>query len=142
MSVCGACGHEGTRIRTVFPEDGGQRDECPQCAPESFEKFTAPSDKKIWMGFEAHANEYEKKYDEKTGEVFYERKPEYRAEQEAKLMEATEEERLAQRRAEADKRATRRTTPMDSVEYAAALRKAEQIADWITMSAAQGRDVN
>jgi hypothetical protein len=92
------------------------------------------------MGWEAHPNEYEKKYD-KDG-LIYERKPEYRAEQEQRLMQATEEERLAQERATAKKRKERRTTPMDQVELAAALRKAEEIANWITVSAAQGRDVN
>jgi hypothetical protein len=104
-------------------------DECPSCAPGSFEKFTAPSDKKIWMGYEAHPNEYEKRYD-KDG-LIYERKPEYRAEQEQKLAQQTADERDAQQRAVAEKRATRRTDRMDSVELAAALRKAEEIASWI-----------
>lgn len=127
-------------MRTIFCEDGSQREECPHCAPDNFEKFTVPSDRKIWAGWEAHPNEYEKKYD-KDG-VIYERKPEYRAEQEQRLMQATEEERLAQERAVAKKRKERRTTPMDAVELAAAMRRAEEVADWIKASTTAGRDVN
>lgn len=142
MAVCSNCGAQGTRIRSRWTEKNVQLpDECPQCAPESFEKFTAPSDKKIWMGFEAHPNEYVKKLSE-DGDVVYERKPEYRAEQEQQLMEATTEEQAAQEKAVALKRATRRTMPMDEIEMAAALCKAEEIANWLTASAAQGRDVN
>jgi hypothetical protein len=136
MSLCN-CGHEGTRIRTIWSEDGARRTECPHCAPGSFEKFTTPSDKKIWMGYEAHPNEYVKSED-----GGYDRKPEYRAEQEQKLMEATEEEQEKQRRAEANKRATRRTEPMSPAEMSAALRKAEEIADWIFASAGQRQVVN
>lgn len=140
MSTCGNCGHEGTRIRTIFPEDGGQRDECPHCTPETFEKFTAPSDKKPWMGWEAHPNEYEKRYD-KDG-LIYDRKPEYRAEQEEKLAQATAGEVEAQRLAEAKKRATRRTQPMDPIELAAAMRRAEEVASFVQAATAEGRDVN
>jgi hypothetical protein len=141
MAVCSNCGAEGARVRSRWTEKNVQLpDECPHCAPQSFEKFTAPSDKKIWMGWETNRNEYEKRYD-KDG-VIYERKPEYQAEQEAKIVDATEEERTAQERAVANKRANRRTIPMDEAELAAAMRKAEEIAHWVTASAAQGRDVN
>lgn len=92
------------------------------------------------MGFEAHPNEYEKRHD--TDGVFYVRKPEYRAEQEVKLQQATEEERENQERAEEHKRATRRTAPLDSVEYADALRRAEEVARFIVQSAKAGTDVN
>ena|SRR5690348_7746101 len=128
MSVCSTCKSEGTRIRTIFSEDG-QRDACPHCSPESFEKFTAPSDKKIWMGYEAHPNEYEKRYD-KDG-VYYVHKPEYRAEQEQRLRQETDDERDARVRAEANKRANRRTNALDAIELAAALGRAEEIAAWL-----------
>jgi len=137
VAKCGNCGEEGPRVRSRWTEDSQLPDECPNCAPESFGKVTDPSDKKIWMGFEAHPNEYVKAED-----GGYDRKPEYRAEQEARLSGETPEEREAQERAVAKKRAERRTAPMDSVELAMALRKAEEIADWMTRSAAQGRDVN
>ena len=136
MSVCMNCKAEGTRVRTIFAEDG-QRDECPSCAPANFEKFTAPSDKKIWMGYEAHPNEYVKAED-----GGFDRKPEYRAEQEQKLGEATEEEKELQRRAEEKKRKERRTTPMDEAELAAATRRAEEIASFLIASTEYGRNVN
>src|SRR5689334_9206568 len=118
--ICSNCGVEVNRSRLIWDKDGNQREECPHCAPQNFEKVTDPSDKKIWMGFEVHPNEYEKKYD-KDG-LIYERKPEYRAEQERQLSESTEEERLAQERAVEKKRKERRTAPLDGVELAAALR--------------------
>lgn len=132
MAKCSNCGNEGPRVRSRWTEDGQLPDECPKCAPQSFEKFTTPSDNKIWPGWEAHPNEYEKKYD-KDG-VIYERKPEYRAEQEERLRNMTEDEKAAQERAIAKKRKERRTTPMDAIEEAAALRRAEEIASWLIAS--------
>ena len=130
MSVCSNCGAQGKRIRSRWTEKNIQLpDECPQCAPGAFEKFTNPSDKKIWMGYEAHPNEYVKSED-----GGYDRKSEYRAEYEQKLLEATVEEQETQRRAEEHKRATRRTLPMDAAEQAAALKRAEEIADWLVAS--------
>jgi hypothetical protein len=138
MAICGNCKAEGSRILTRWREDGSQYDTCPSCEPSGFERFTMPSDKKIWMGFEANPNEYEKRYD--ADGVFYLRKPEYRAEQERKLMQETEEERTNRLRAEAKKRAERRTEQMDAVEMQAALRKAEELASWLIASS--GADVN
>jgi hypothetical protein len=137
MSVCSNCKQETTRLRTTWKEDGTCFHQCPHCAPESFEKFTAPSDKKIWMGYEAHPNEYVKAED-----GGYDRKPEYRSEQEQKLGEPTEEEKELQRRAEEKKRNERRITPMNEAELAAATRRAEEIASFLIASAEQGRDVN
>jgi hypothetical protein len=135
--ICANCGSKVARSRVIWNEDGAKREECMQCSPSSFDKFTAPSDKKIWMGYEAHPNEYVKAPD-----GGYDRKPEYRAEQEAKISQQTEEEQEAQRRAEDEKRKTRRTDPMDAVELAQAMGKAEEIAHWLTAAAAQGRSVN
>ena len=140
MIICSNCKAEVARSKIIWAEDGTKREECPNCAPENFEKFTAPSDKVPWMGWEAHPNEYEKKYD-KDG-LIYERKPEYRAEQEQRLMCETEDERVIRERAEAKKRKERRTTPMDAAELAQALHKAEEIANWVQGAAAQGTDVN
>lgn len=89
------------------------------------------------MGYEAHPNEYEKGSD-----GGFDRKPEYRAEQEQRLMDATVEEQEAQARAVAEKRATRRTTPMTEAEHRAAVRKASEIAEWIVRSVEEGKDVN
>ena len=134
MAICANCGTQGTRIRSRWNDKNVQLpDECPHCAPQSFDKFTAPSDKKIWMGYEAHPNEYIK-----AADGGFDRKPEYRAEQESSLCQSTPEEIEAEQRAIALKRATRRTAPMDAAEYAQALAKAEQIATAIIESANRG----
>lgn len=140
MAICETCKSESVRIRTRWSESGDRTDECPQCAPGSFEKVTDPSDKKIWMGYEAHQNEYVKTYD--SDGLIYQRKPEYRFEQEQKMLQPTVEEQEKQARAVAKKRAERRTTPMDSVERSMAFRKAEEIASWLIAASAQGRDLN
>lgn len=137
MAMCGNCKAESTRVRSRWNENEQLPDECPNCAPDSFGKFTMPSDRKLWMGYEAHPNEYVKAPD-----GGYDRKPEYRAEQEAKLSEETEEERQTRLNIEAKKRATRRTEPMNEIELQAAMRKAEEVASFLTASASQGRDVN
>lgn len=130
MAVCNTCGAEGARIRSRWTDKGtALPDECPSCAPQSFEKFTAPSDKKIWMGYEAHPNEYVSSED-----GGFDRKPEYRAEQEEKLKRETEDEKALRLRAEAQKRATRRMLPMDAAELASAMRKAEEISNWLATS--------
>lgn len=140
MAKCNNCGAEGTRVRSRWNEKGNQLpDECPQCAPGNFEKFTAPSDKKIWMGYEANPNEYEKRYD--ADGVFYIRKLEYRAEQEARLSQGASDELEAQERAEAKKRAERRTEPMTESEKLAAIAKARMIADALQSAAQHGTDL-
>jgi hypothetical protein len=137
MAVCGNCGATSSRIRSRWSKEGVKfPDECPSCAPEAFDgKFTAPSDKKIWMGYEAHPNEYVKAED-----GGYDRKLEYRAEQEARIAAPTAEEIEIQRRAEAKKRAERRTEPMTHAEMVAAMAKASIIADWVAKSAEKGID--
>ncbi len=138
MSICSNCKSESLRVRSRWTEKNERLpDECPQCAPESFGKVTDPSDKKIWMGWEAHPNEYVG--NKSDG---FDRKPEYRAEQEARLCQSSEDEREAQRKAEEKKRKERRTRPMDSVELAAAMKRAEEVASFVVAAAMQGTDVN
>ena len=133
MAVCGNCGSESARVRSRWGEKGVQlADECPSCAPAQFEKFTAPSDKKIWMGYEAHPNEYVQ-----SADGGFDRKPEYRAEQEQRLTQETEDERIARERAEANKRATRRTDPMTPDETLQAIRKANLYAAMMQEQAEQ-----
>lgn len=78
------------------------------------------------MGYEAHPNEYVKSPD-----GGFDRKPEYRAEQEERLRSETEEERENRLRAEAKKRAERRTVPMNEAELLSAISKAREISDWM-----------
>lgn len=137
MAVCGNCRAEGFRIRSRWVKGIQLPDECPQCKPDAFDgKITMPSDKKIWMGYEAHPNEYVKGED-----GGFDRKPEYRAEQEAKLGLQSADDREAQEKAVKAKRASRRTLPMDAAEFSSALHKAAQIANWLEESARQGIDV-
>lgn len=84
------------------------------------------------MGYEAHPEQYEKRYDSEG--VIYMRKPEYRAEQEERLCQETEEEKESRMKLIAKKRATRRKEEMDAIELKAALRKAEEIASWLVQS--------
>lgn len=126
MAVCRNCGKESARIRTTFT-DNGPIDECSFCKQESFDsKVTVPSDQKIWMGYEAHPEQYTK-----AADGGYDRKPEYRAEQEARLSQESEEEKEKRLRAEAKKRRERRTMEMNPAEQLAALAKARQYADFI-----------
>lgn len=124
MAKCGNCGAEGARIRSRWRGTSQLPDECPNCAPQTFERVQMPSDQKIWMGYEAHPNEYVKGSD-----GGFDRKPEYRAEQEDKLALGDADDRAMQEQAEAHKRATRRKEPMDSIELEVALRKARIISD-------------
>jgi len=75
------------------------------------------------MGYEAHPNEYVQSED-----GGFDRKPEYRAEQEAKLALPAADDAEAQARAEQAKRSTRRTEPMTASETLAALGKARVLA--------------
>ena len=134
MAKCDNCGAQTTRVRSAWNYETGERlpDACPNCRPELFEKFTAPSDKKIWMGFEANPNQYEKRYDAEG--VYYIRKPEYRAEQEAQLQQPATDEREAEQRAIEKKRRERRTEPMTPSEHLQAIAKARQIAECLEMT--------
>ena len=127
MAFCGSCGAQGNRIRSRWEKDTQLPDECPACAPQSFEKQTDPSDKKIWIGPEVRPNDYEKRYDEFG--LIYMPKPEITAELEqqacGRRSVRNQEEQEALRRAEAEKRNTRRTRPMTASE----IEKAMNIVD-------------
>lgn len=123
MAICGNCGTETSRLRTTIYEDG-TRDECPNCSPQTFEKVTAPSDKKIWIGPEYAPNDYEKRYDSEG--VYYMPKPEVTAEREAKIFKDSESDGKYAAAIET-KRKHRRTQPMDELEIAAALNKVERL---------------
>lgn len=124
MSICGNCGQEGSRIRSVFTESGEARDECPSCCPQSFDKHTAPSDKKIWIGPEYAPNDYEKRYD--SDGVYYMPKPEVTAERERRLFVDTDEEAKYAAALE-KKRREGRKTPMTPQELEHALKRAEEL---------------
>jgi len=123
MAICGTCGAETTRLRTIV-RDGGNQDECPQCCPQSFAKATDPSDKKIWIGPEYAPNDYEKRYDSEG--VYYVPKPEVTAARERRLLVNTEEEE-AYARALEKKRLEGRKHPMTPLELEQALKRADEL---------------
>jgi hypothetical protein len=123
MAICGNCGAETTRVRSRWEKNVQLADECPQCAPQSFEKQSDPSDKKIWIGPEVRPNDYEKRYDSEG--VFYKPKPEITAELEAKVFRDSDEE-VSYRRALDKKRAERRTREMSAAELHEAVSKVDR----------------
>jgi replicative superfamily II helicase len=102
------------------------------CSPQSFESIKDPSTQKIWIGPEYNPNAYEKRYDENG--VYYVAKPEFTAEQQAKVAEEATDEKELRLKAEARKRAERRTETMSETEMRQALHKAKLYADWIEES--------
>lgn len=123
MAICGNCGAVEIRVRSRWENDAQLPDECPTCAPQSFEKQTDPSDKKLWIGPEVRPNDYVKQYDSEG--LIYMPKPEITAELEQQACGIksvrSQEEKEAQERALAEKRNTRRTRPMTSSEVQKAL---------------------
>ena len=129
MAICGNCGAHGSRIRSRWEKDVQLPDECPNCAPQSFEKQSDPSDKKLWIGPEVRPNDYEKRYD--LDGVYYMPKPEATAELEqqacGKNSVIAQEEREAQEKAAAQKRQTRRTRPMTPGEFQTAMERVDRM---------------
>lgn len=123
MAICGNCGAEGQRIRSRWVKGMQIPDECPACAPQTFEKQADPSDKKIWIGPEVRPNDYEKRYD-KDG-LIYMPKPEVTAELEAKVFQDSDEKEQYER-ALAKKRIERRTQPLTGSELAQVLRQVDE----------------
>lgn len=126
MAVCETCGNETARVRTSWTKEGVRlADECPSCAPQTFEKQTDPSNKKIWIGPEYAPNDYERV----NGELRM--KPEAVADLEASAVGrksvAYTEEQEAIERAKEQKRASRRTAPLDSIEQILALKRIDEI---------------
>ncbi len=136
MAVCDNCGASNSRVRTTFLEGGGKRDECPHCAPQSFEKVSDPSTKKIWIGPEYRPNAYEKRYDE-HGDVYYQAKPEFTADEEARISAGATDEREAREREIAKRRAQRNMKPLKGIELEQAIKRAQavlgNIAEEVTM---------
>lgn len=123
MAICSTCGHESQRIRTVF-RGSESKDECPSCCPQSFEKQTDPSDKKIWIGPEYAPNDYEKRYD--SDGVYYMPKPEVTAERERRLFVDSDEEE-AYARALEKKRREGRKEPLTPAELEQAIKRANEM---------------
>jgi ribosomal protein S27AE len=67
MALCGTCGAQTARIRQTFTAGGKPlatpKDECPNCAPQSFEKHTDPSDLRLWTGPQVDPAHYKRTED-------------------------------------------------------------------------------
>ena len=131
MAICGSCGSETLKTRTIFEVEGRQlpepKDECPVCAPGSFERQQDPSEKKIWMSWERDAAHYKRTYD-KDGLVMMPSDSVLQDLQDAVSKQKSGEELQAGEAAIEEKRASRRTTPMTPDEQLAAINRARAIA--------------
>jgi hypothetical protein len=118
MAICGGCGAERTRTRTIFHPDGTVRtEECQSCAPGSFD----PS----WLtargvpAWEAYPEKYDK-FDLPDGRTGYRAKPEWSQDSEDKIRKSYEKADQVEASALEKKRRNRRTTPMTPEEIACA----------------------
>jgi len=57
MPICGGCGEFTSRVRMTF-RGLEAKEECPQCAPQSFEKFKSVRDGQITMAHEYDHTRY------------------------------------------------------------------------------------
>lgn len=111
MAKCGSCNAESSRVRTSWAEDGTQKpDECPQCAPQSFDRFRSVRDGQIAMGWEYMPTKY------KLRNGVYEASDELRQDTEDQLSKLPEEDVAAYSKAVEEKRATRRTKALTQQE--------------------------
>ena len=130
MAICGTCGSEALKTRTIFEVNGQKlpepKDECPNCAPDHFERFQDPSEKKIWMSWEKDAAHYRREYD-KDGPIMMPSDSVLQDLQDS-VCKPSGEELQAGAAAIEEKRSNRRTTPMSSDEVLMAINKAREIA--------------
>jgi hypothetical protein len=126
MAICGNCKSETSRVRTKFTH-GQSVDECPHCAPLSFERQQNPSEKKIWMGWEYMPNMYKKKYD-KDG-LIYEAKDELTQDTEDQIARGSKEDLELAERAIEKKRVEGRKAPLieGTMEYQQIKQRADEM---------------
>jgi len=125
MAICGSCGADTRRVRTVMTTNGGKdllptgqrRDECPRCAPEAFEPDWQRA--KGATPWEAYPEKY-KKIDNPDGSVTYRSTEEWQQDSEDKLRASYEKADKVDESALENKRRNRRTTPMSPEEVARA----------------------
>lgn len=101
MAICGSCGREGSRIRTIF-HGKVTEDECPGCKPGSFEPKWLTE--RGAMGWEAYPTMY-RKIEAPDGGVGYEATDEMRADTEARLSRPCQEDVENEQRQLAERKA-------------------------------------
>ena len=119
MAICGGCGAETTRTRTVFNDKTGVvvKEECDKCAPQSFDpQWLTARGATPW---EAYPGKY-KKIENHDGSITWRSTDEWRADSEAKIIKAYEKADAADAEKLERKRRNRRTTPMTEAEIHAA----------------------
>jgi hypothetical protein len=112
VAICRNCNASAAKVITTFTSGGiplkDPRDRCEHCDDSLKVKATAPSDKKLYMGWEVEPNRYKKRDDGS-----FEASDEKLADQHDFVANAAAKaEDEAHERAKAQKRATRRTTPL------------------------------
>lgn len=120
MAVCGGCGEQSSRTKTILTDDKGNLlkkpiEFCKLCKPEEFERWQDPSNKKGAWAFQAEPHKYIKRYRE-DGMVVYEGKDETRADLEDQLAKPAADDMAKYEAALERKRRTRRTTPLTPAE--------------------------
>jgi len=117
MAICGGCGAETTRTRTIFDERNKLvKEECSACNPNSFDPqwLTARGA----MAWEAYPEKYEK-ITLPDGRVGYRAKDEWRQDTEDKIRSAYERAEAIPEEKLEEKRRNRRTEPLTNDEQAA-----------------------
>lgn len=116
MALCGNCGAQESRVRTKWASNGAQLpDECPACAPQSFERFRSVRDGTIAMGWEYMPTKY------KLRDGVYAATDELRQDTEDEISKVPEDEIEAYKKAVARKRVERRTQPLSLGETQSAI---------------------
>lgn len=125
MAICNTCGTETTRVRSAWKGDVQLPDECPSCAPQSFDKFKSVRDGQITLGHEYMPTMYKKT------DAGYVAKDELTADTEAEIVRSITHspEQIAYEAAAEKKRHNRRTKPLNQSEIEQA------ICRWSNMSA-------
>lgn len=109
MSICRGCGAKALRTCATYgPKMEFVSEVCTSCKPEQFQgiKVTAPSDKKLWSGFEVEPERYYSRDSENV----------VRAKDELRQDIWDEFSRDPEEEARQLKRRTRRTEPMSAAE--------------------------
>ena len=117
MAICGGCNQESLRVRADYIGSDLVREYCIKCKPKEFaeQPVTDPSDKKIYVGWEAMPEKY------RIEDGVAHAKDELMQDT-ADLMNKTDEQVAIEH-----KRRTRRTEPMSPVEIKEAERWGREV---------------
>jgi hypothetical protein len=111
MASCRGCGVEARRTITSFEGGEVKGEACPECRPDLFpdDPFLMPSDRKLYMGWEAYPEHYKMKDNPEGGKIAV--ASDSMIADSVALMNKTDEQIAVDQ-----KRRTRRTEPLTSDE--------------------------